>query len=162
MLDFTPMMSKITATLGRNFSKSKEFQELQEQDSGLGVDKRLVSMTLKRQDKIGQDIKQRMLEEDEGVSSYTKWLDARPTTNMEKLHFITGETPDCEPCLTCSCPGHGLLRSELRDEIYSQICKQLSNNPSKSSHARGWILLSLCVGCFAPTARSVRLMAPRD
>ena len=100
MSDFTPMMSKITATLGRNFSKSKEFQELQEQDSGLGVDKRLVSMTLKRQDKIGQDIKQRMLEEDEGVSSYTKWLDARPTTNMEKLHFITGETPDCQLCLT--------------------------------------------------------------
>ena len=85
------MMSKITATLGRNFSKTKEFQELQDQDAGLGVDKRLVSMTLKRQDKIGQDIKQRMMEEDEGVSSYSEWLDARPTSNMEKLHFITGE-----------------------------------------------------------------------
>ena len=92
--DYTPMMSKISATLGRNFSKSKEFQEMnkmQENGSEEAPDKKLVSLTLKRQDKMGEDIKKRLLNDDESIDSYTSWLDARPTTNMEKLHFITGQ-----------------------------------------------------------------------
>ena len=37
--DYTPMMSKVSATLGRNFSKSKQFQELEimEQNGSSGV-----------------------------------------------------------------------------------------------------------------------------
>ncbi|ORZ35798.1 hypothetical protein BCR44DRAFT_35437 [Catenaria anguillulae PL171] len=45
----------------------------------------------------------------------------------------------------------GVMHGEMRDEIYVQVCKQLTSNPSGDSLKRGWELMACLTPTFPPS-----------
>ncbi|XP_042316884.1 unconventional myosin-VIIb [Sceloporus undulatus] len=74
----------------------------------------------------------------EDMSREESTVSERPMSNLEKVHYIIS---------------NAIQSPDIRDEIYCQICKQLTENNKKQSRNRGWILLALCLGSFAPSDR---------
>ncbi|KAL2483112.1 Kinesin-like calmodulin-binding protein [Forsythia ovata] len=46
---------------------------------------------------------------------------------------------------------HAMKRSELRDELFTQVSKQTRNNPDRQSLIKAWELMYLCASCMPPS-----------
>nr|XP_049602969.1 unconventional myosin-VIIa isoform X2 [Syngnathus scovelli] len=105
----------------------------------VGLDQKILR---KNKKKHGNRKASTILEEPEGFAEDEEVLIGegptldRPLSPLEKLHIIVG---------------YALAKQGIRDEIYCQICKQLTNNRNRASRTQGWVLLSICLGIFPPT-----------
>ncbi|KAK3095404.1 hypothetical protein FSP39_014238 [Pinctada imbricata] len=89
---------------------------------------------------------------DEAQKKYTELFKDPAHAEVKDIPFLPSNSASMLDKVQYVC-GLGIYRPEIRDELYCQVCKQLTNNPSRNSTVRGWVLLLMFAGSFSPTER---------
>ncbi|XP_022288159.2 myosin-VIIa-like [Crassostrea virginica] len=89
---------------------------------------------------------------DEAYKKYSELFKDPSHSDIQNIPFLSEKVSSVLEKVQYVC-ALGIYKPELRDEIFCQVCKQLTNNPSRNSSVRGWVLLHLLAGCFTPTEK---------